>query len=200
MKFIVKYRTAISKWFAVIILALLLISAHSWPEDSPLDLSLEYGGLLFIVIGAFGRVWTYAYICGRKTDELVVIGPYSITRNPLYLFSLILALGFGLASENILIFPLILLLFGLVYPATIIAEEKELAVRHGESFLRYQQTVPRLLPRSLTLVQPDRYTIHLDQFGRVFVDSIAFVGLFIVIKIIEELHHAGILPSLFLLP
>ncbi len=200
MKFIVKYRTAISKWFAVIILALLLISTHSWPEDSPLDLSLEYGGLLFIVIGAFGRVWTYAYICGRKTDELVVIGPYSITRNPLYLFSLILALGFGLASENILIFPLILLLFGLVYPATIIAEEKELAVRHGDSFLRYQQTIPRLLPRSLSLVQPDHYTIHLDQFGRVFVDSIAFVGLFIVIKIIEELHHAGILPSLFLLP
>lgn len=200
MKFLTKYRTTISKWFAVAIFALLLTSTHSWSETSLLDTSMEYVGLTLIVIGAFGRVWTYLYICGRKTDELVVIGPYSITRNPLYLFSLILAVGFGFASENLIVFALILLLFGCVYPVTISSEEEELARRHGEAFRHYCQTVPRFIPRTLTLIQPTRYTVHLDQFGRVFIDSLLFISLFIFMETVEGLHFSGILPTFFLVP
>lgn len=198
--YLVKKRTQISKWFSVAIFILLLISTHSWNDKSIADATLEFTGLALIIIGSFGRIWSYLYICGRKTDELVVIGPYSITRNPLYLFSLIAAIGLGFASENILVLGLIILLFGIIYPIAIKAEEAELARCHGDAFWEYKHSVPRFFPKTLTLQQPEQYTIHLNIFGRVFFDAMWLVGLFIMMEVIERLHYYDVIPVLFKIP
>ena len=50
-------------------------------------------GLIFVCIS--GRTWCSLYIGGRKNHELVTTGPYSVSRNPLYVFSIIGAIGIG---------------------------------------------------------------------------------------------------------
>ena len=87
---------------------------------------LDFAGLICIIISAFGRVWCSVYIAGYKTTALVESGPYSMTRNPLYLFSLIGTVGIGLASGSILILLLLMLCFGTYYPLVIRHEEKSL--------------------------------------------------------------------------
>ncbi len=48
----------------------------------------EIWGITAIFVAIAGRAWVLLYIGGRKNSELVTYGPYSITRNPLYVFSL----------------------------------------------------------------------------------------------------------------
>ncbi len=176
--YLVKNRIKISKGFAATIFGLLLTSTHSWSDTSLIDSSMEFMGLALITIGTFGRIWSYLYICGRKINELVVVGPYSISRNPLYVFSLIAATGVGLASENILILGLIILFFSIMYPIVIRAEEKELARMHGNAFQKYKHAVPCFFPRSLIIHQPERYYVHTNLFGRVFFDAMWFVWIY----------------------
>ncbi len=198
--YLVQHRTQLSKFFAVTLFVLVVISAHSWSDTSIVDTAMEFVGLALIIAGSFGRIWSYLYICGRKTDELVIIGPYSITRNPLYLFSLIAAVGVGLASENILVLGLIVLVFGLVYPIVIRSEEKELVLRHGKAFQEYAHTVPRFIPKTFVIQQPEHYKVHVHLFGRVFFDAMWFVWLFILMEVIEKLHEAKVIPVLFTVP
>ncbi len=47
------------------------------------------------MLGIGGRLWSILYVGGKKSAELVRTGPYSITRNPLYLFSCVAAAGAG---------------------------------------------------------------------------------------------------------
>jgi hypothetical protein len=118
----------------------------------------------------------------------------------LYVFSLIAATGVGLASENILILGLIIFFFSIMYPIAIQAEEKELARLHGDAFQNYKHAVPCFFPRSLIIHQPERYYVHTDIFGRVFFDAMWFVWIYIIMEIIEKLHHADIIPVLFTVP
>jgi protein-S-isoprenylcysteine O-methyltransferase Ste14 len=47
----------------------------------------------------------------KKNEELTTSGPYAYTRNPLYLGSLIMALGFAIAARSIWVVFLMLLMF-----------------------------------------------------------------------------------------
>jgi protein-S-isoprenylcysteine O-methyltransferase Ste14 len=58
------------------------------------------GLVLFCVVG---RMWSILYIGSKKNQTLVATGPYSITRNPLYLFSAIGAMGIGLFVGSLLL-------------------------------------------------------------------------------------------------
>lgn len=64
-----------------------LVSQHIYVEGGFWDTTWEVLSFVFLLVAALGRVWTSAYISGRKNHELVVNGPYSLTRNPLYFFS-----------------------------------------------------------------------------------------------------------------
>ncbi len=93
-------------------------------------------------------VWLRAYAAGyvRKNAELTTTGPYGYTRNPLYLGSMAIAFGFGVASGNWLILGLLALLFAVIYVPTIRGEEDYLRA-HFAGFDDYARKVPRLLPR-----------------------------------------------------
>ncbi len=100
--------------------------------------------LLLVVPGVWLRAYAAGYV--RKNAELTTTGPYGYTRNPLYLGSLSIALGFGVASGNWMILVGIALLFAAIYIPTIQGEEEFLrATFHG--FNDYAARVPRLLPR-----------------------------------------------------
>lgn len=82
----------------------------------------------------------------QKNEQLATGGPYAHTRNPLYLGSLILAIGFALASRSWWIVAGIVLLFFVIYLPVIRAEEAFLRERFPE-FEDYARQVPRLFPR-----------------------------------------------------
>ncbi|TGS89835.1 isoprenylcysteine carboxylmethyltransferase family protein, partial [bacterium M00.F.Ca.ET.177.01.1.1] len=79
----------------VVLFAALLFGQSTFPPDTPVHESIEMFGVLLIFLGIVGRLWSTLYIGGRKSSEVVTGGPYSITRNPLYVFSTVAAAGVG---------------------------------------------------------------------------------------------------------
>ena len=57
---------------------------------------LELAGFGLAILCVAGRAWSILYVGAHKNRRLVMAGPYSMTRNPLYLFSTIGAAGIGL--------------------------------------------------------------------------------------------------------
>jgi len=55
-------------------------------------------GSIVIILGIGIRALASAQL--RKNEELATSGPYSYTRNPLYLGSIIIGIGFALAARN----------------------------------------------------------------------------------------------------
>ena len=109
--------------------------------------------LAFIVLSlilVIPGIWLRAYASGyvKKNMELTVTGPYALTRNPLYLGSMLIAFGFALASRSIWIVVALAALFALIYVPVIRSEEAFLQSRF-EGFEAYAARVPRLLPRLL---------------------------------------------------
>ena len=82
----------------------------------------------------------------RKNEQLTTSGPYAYTRNPLYLGSLILALGFVVASRSWWIAGFMALMFLAIYIPVIKSEENYLRDKFAE-FDQYAREVPRLIPR-----------------------------------------------------
>jgi len=82
----------------------------------------------------------------QKNEQLTTSGPYAHTRNPLYLGSLILAVGFAIAGHSWWIGVAVILMFVSIYLPVILAEEAFLRERFP-AFEEYAQRVPRLLPR-----------------------------------------------------
>jgi Putative protein-S-isoprenylcysteine methyltransferase len=93
------------------LLFLLLFSSHSWQEYSFLDMIIQWVGFVLIVITTLGRIWCFVYISGYKDDRLIQYGPYSLVRNPLYLFSFMGTIGLGLATENLVALALMVIYF-----------------------------------------------------------------------------------------
>jgi protein-S-isoprenylcysteine O-methyltransferase Ste14 len=83
----------------------------------------------------------------QKNEQLATGGLYAHTRNPLYLGSLILAIGFALASRSWWIVAGIILLFFAIYLPVIRAEEEFLRGRFPQ-FEDYARQVPRFFPRA----------------------------------------------------
>ena len=83
----------------------------------------------------------------QKNEQLATGGPYAYTRNPLYLGSLILSVGFALAARSWWIVAGIVFLFFTIYLPVIRAEEVFLRGRFPQ-FDEYAREVPSLLPRA----------------------------------------------------
>lgn len=112
---------------------------------------LAYPTWLSIAIGCAvvaPGVWLRAVAAGfvRKNRELTTTGPYAYTRNPLYLGSIVIAIGFAIASRNVWVAIALVALFFAIYLPVIRSEEKFLRGSFPD-FERYATEIPRLFPR-----------------------------------------------------
>src|ERR1700722_2291761 len=82
----------------------------------------------------------------QKNEQLATGGPYAYIRNPLYLGSLILSVGFALAARSWWIVAGIVIFFFVIYLPVIRSEETFLRERFPQ-FDEYARKVPSLLPR-----------------------------------------------------
>jgi len=105
---------------------------------------LWLGGLALVAAGESLRIWAAGTL--RKGQALVTHGPYRFTRNPLYLGSLLTALGAGLMVGNWWLLGGMLALLLPLYHGLIKREEACLAERFSEPYQRYRQAVARYLP------------------------------------------------------
>lgn len=193
-----KLRINVSQVFAGLILVLICVSRSSWEENlHPLTTALFVLGAVLVGIASMGRLWCSLYISGYKTDHLVTQGPYSISRNPLYFFSLLGAIGIGLASETLLIPLLILIGFVGYYPFVIKSEEADLLGLHKNEFEIYLKEVPRFFPKISLLKEPEEYIVKPIIFKRQMFDALWFIWFMGLLEIIEELHELKVLPTIF---
>jgi protein-S-isoprenylcysteine O-methyltransferase Ste14 len=109
----------------------------------PTRLSIIVGTVL-VVPGIALRALASGHV--KKNEELATTGPYAYVRNPLYLGSLIMALGFAVAARNLWVLLAMLMMFFLIYLPVIRNEEAYLRERFA-NFEDYARNVPRLLPR-----------------------------------------------------
>jgi protein-S-isoprenylcysteine O-methyltransferase Ste14 len=109
-------------------------------------------GVLLAVLAAALRTWATAYIRPEvmvdgalHTDTVIAEGPYRFARNPLYLGTNLLALGYSVMASRLGAVMLVVgvLLFNY---RIILREERELTLAQGENYERYRRAVPRLWP------------------------------------------------------
>ncbi|NKF23638.1 methyltransferase family protein [Solimonas marina] len=196
-----RLRIPLSRAFAASLIAVLLFNGSYWDSKGMMlgDL-LTTVGLGLIGIATVGRLWCNAYIVGYKNNVLLMSGPYSVSRNPLYFFSSLGAVGVGLMSESLTVTATIALLFVATYRAVIRAEEQRLEGLHGDTWRQYVARVPRFWPKLSQLEEPERYTIHPQQFRRHLFDALWFTWAAGIMLLIETLHDSGILTVLWHAP
>jgi len=150
-----------------------------------LDVS-EWLGFALLIVAALGRVWCLSYISGVKNDVLVAEGPYSVVRNPLYVFNFIGAVGFGLAVENPVLAALLAVAFAVFYPSVIRQEEETLTQAFGERFARYCGATPRWIPRWSNFHEPESWSINPRRFRAGLLDAMWFLWAFLIWDILEK--------------
>ena len=101
-------------------------------------------GSLLIVPGLLIRALASGYV--QKNEALAMSGPYAYTRNPLYLGSLLMGIGFAIAARSWWVGVALVVMFFAIYLPVIRGEEKFLRERFPE-FDEYARRVPRMFPR-----------------------------------------------------
>ena len=174
---------------SILLIATLIIldnnfSAYSLEIDPNASILFSYIGYTLVVLGGFGRIWASLYLEGFKTKKLIKEGPYSMVRNPLYFFSLMMFLGMCFAIKSIPISIALLLVFVLFHVPTILNEEKVLLDTHDESYRAYYESTPRLLPNIFKYKRTkpmDRIEVKIKGINSVLWEVIGYLFLFTLI-------------------
>ena len=195
-----KYRKPISRLFFIIVLFFILFTQYSWQPNSILDIVVETIGFILVVLCSLGRIWSGLYIEGKKNNELVTKGPYSMVRNPLYLFSFLGALGIGFSSKSLIVLLLLVGFFALYYPLVIKAEEEKLQELYQEKFLAYKKSTPRFMPDFSKYYTEAKYLVNVKRYIKSFLDVMWFFWFYIFLRIIEVMHINGIIPVFYKIP
>lgn len=192
-------RIAWSRAYGVAVVAVLLVSTSHWRVTAPVfDELLSFLGWVLIALGAMGRAWAGSYICGVKNQRLQTDGPYSLCRNPLYLFTFVGGVGVHLLSGMLLLPVIFAAIFLASYSSVIHREEKVLLAIHGRDYETYRARVPRFWPRVRGYAEPPSHSVEARNYRKHLGDLIWFVIAGAVVKLIGALHSLGFLPTVLL--
>ncbi|OGQ96140.1 MAG: hypothetical protein A2521_12455 [Deltaproteobacteria bacterium RIFOXYD12_FULL_57_12] len=132
----------------VVVVFLLLKNSIVGISPNGITDHVDFFGLLgwFMVVAGVGlRSWAAGII--RKDEALATSGPYTLSRHPLYVGSLLMALGFCLLIGDRLTFFLILGFAIVLYGPTIHNEEVALRQVFGVEWERYTARTAILYPK-----------------------------------------------------
>lgn len=129
-------------------------------------------GIMLIIFGESIRINAVSYAGGRTrttkvgANSLCTSGPYSRTRNPLYIGNISIYSGVVLVSGGIYLFYLLLVVviyFIFQYSMIISLEEEKLESLFGQNYLEYKENVPRLIPmikpwKNHTITDPNSFS------------------------------------------
>jgi protein-S-isoprenylcysteine O-methyltransferase Ste14 len=112
------------------------LARPSWRSIAP--------GAMVVVPGLLVRALASGHV--RKNESLATSGPYAYTRNPLYLGSLVMGLGFCVAARSWWVGLVLVVMFVAIY-LPVIRDEEAFLRRTFPEFEQYARRVPRMLPR-----------------------------------------------------
>jgi len=148
---------------------------------------LGIAGFACVTLACLGRIWCSLFIAGHKDETLVTSGPYAYCRHPLYSFSIVGALGLGLASKSLLLGALVVLFVAglLTYAAS--CEEQFLEDAFPEEFKAYVAATPNMwwpAPRKKPL--PVQLDVRPAVFWKSFLDAGSFFVLWLLVTLAAE--------------
>lgn len=180
---------------AALCVALLLVVQSSWRAAAPGVLVLLQGlGLVLILICIFGRTWCTLYIGGRKKRMLTTTGPYSLVRNPLYVFTMLGTAGVGLLAGSVVLAILFCAIAIAVFSPIVRAEEAFLADAFGQEFRDYAARVPRFWPRLSGWQDAAELLVRPKLVTRTFAEASLFLLAVPVIGLKDIAQASGWLP------
>jgi protein-S-isoprenylcysteine O-methyltransferase Ste14 len=185
---------------AVLVSALCPFLRSYWANDTVMHEIIEALGLALIGIAIIGRAWCTLYIGGRKAQEVVRTGPYSVSRNPLYMFSFVATLGAGMQAGSVVFGAVLALIAFLIHRLVIAREEEVLEQRFGAEFAAYCHEVPRFGPRLRTWKEADTLAADPALFWRTVGDGALFFLSIPLMEALEYLQIAADLPVLLYVP
>ncbi|MBX3476092.1 MAG: isoprenylcysteine carboxylmethyltransferase family protein [Brevundimonas sp.] len=190
---------------AVLVLGLALIGATLFLQspggvEGDWHEAVEAAGLGAIVIAIVGRAWCSLYIGGRKKAEIVDRGPYSISRNPLYVFSFIGAFGIGAQTGQITVAAIFVVAAWVIFRATVRKEEAWLSREFGETYAAYVRRTPRFLPRFSAWRDDEERVVRPAFFLLTLRDGLAFLIAIPLFEAIDAAQAEGWLRVLTHLP
>ena len=188
-------------WIFTGLIALALLFTRSAWADGPRRFGaaelIVLAGLALIAVGIAIRLWATLYIGGRKSSSLVRQGPYSITRNPLYVGSIVAAGGVGAQTGSLIVAVVTALVATAVFWFTILREEGYLEGVYGAEFRSYCAAVPRLWPSLSHYAEESTLSVDTSRLYRTLRDGLWFFVAFPAFGAIEWLQQAGFIPVLF---
>lgn len=193
-------RMRYTRWFIVALVPLVLLSGSWWPEHSLAHEVMEWAGHALVVTGVMIRVFASLYVGGRKNDDLICEGPFSIVRNPLYVGSFLAMTGLGLLTTSLFLTGLLIAAFALCYKITVEREELYLIRKFGMRYERYTRRVPRWMPKLSLWQNPAELSVKPYFVLRTIIDGAMFFLAIPVLEAVCELRIQGVLPTLLQLP
>lgn len=118
-------------------------------------------GAILIVPGLLIRALASGHV--RKNEALATSGPYAYTRNPLYLGSLLIGVGFSVAARSWWVGAALVIMFFAIY-MPVIRDEEAFLRRTFPEFDEYAVRVPRMFPRFIShsaATEPDGFSRNL---------------------------------------
>lgn len=184
----------------VVLLCLACFTRAGFDRENDWHDSIEAIGILAIMVCILGRGWCALYIGGRKKTALVTRGPYSISRNPLYVFSFVGAFGAGAQSGSLVIAALFACACWCVFRMVVEHEETLLADRFGTAFHDFCRSVPRFGPNLMTWRDEEDLVSKPVLFLSTIRDACWFLVAVPVFEGIKLLQDQGWLVPLIWLP
>jgi protein-S-isoprenylcysteine O-methyltransferase Ste14 len=189
-----RHRIHILQVAAITILPVFLLAQPTWEGGAHEFIEIAGVALAFTCI--LGRMWSILYVGSKKNKELVTSGPYSMTRNPLYFFSCIGAVGIGLMYGSVVVAFLLGCIAYVVLSATAAKEADYLRTMFGPAYEVYGRRTPIFWPSPALYEDAPEVYFSPKALRKTVLDGALFLAAFPIIETIEYLQAMGYLPIL----
>lgn len=136
--------------FLVIVLFVLFANfvIPQWQKEWEDEL-FDTFGVLFVLFGFLLRMVARGYKeeVSQGGRKLVMQGPYTLMRNPMYFGTLMIGTGIISTLFRFWTLPLFLVIYFSIYIPQVNREEKILSARFGKDYKSYCDAIPRYLPK-----------------------------------------------------
>jgi len=138
--------------WALLYLAIAIVVSVSYAWRSLLDLRVIPLGIVCIAIGLVSMFWAVFVFRRAGTElnptsptnkELVIAGPFRLTRNPMYLGVVLVGLGIAFSSGSLPLFAVPVLVFATANWSHIPFEEAKMRRQFGSAYDSYTAKVRR---------------------------------------------------------
>jgi protein-S-isoprenylcysteine O-methyltransferase Ste14 len=200
-------RKRLSRWRASISFFLLIpiglmvsfsplpFDLHGWP-----DVACNVVGWTLFIIGGFFRWWGTLYVGGRKSEELVTEGAYSICRNPIYLGTFLILMATGVLAESLTFLVASILVAAVYLRITVPCEERRLMRKFPQAFAEYCLRTPRFFPRLSSFQSHELIQVNVKGLRAEFIRSLRWMWVPALVHVASHIRAQEWWPTPFQLP